>query len=56
MTYTDSSTGGGGQSWGLGVGHAIGSSVVYAGYKQMDFDDDQEDYGFFVIGSRVTFN
>lgn len=57
VTYTDSTTGGGGQSWAAGVGHAVGDgAVVYAGYKALSFDDDQEDYGFFVIGSRVTFN
>lgn len=57
VTFTDSTTGGGGQSWGAGVGHAVGGgAVVYAGYKHLNFDDAQEDYGFFVIGSRVTFN
>lgn len=56
-TFTDSTTGGGGQSWGVGVGHAVGGgAVVYAGYKHLNFDDGQEDYGFFVIGSRVIFN
>lgn len=56
-TFTDSTTGGGGQSWGVGVGHAVGGgAAVYAGYKHLNFDDDQEDYGFFVIGSRVIFN
>lgn len=56
-TFTDSSFGGGGQSWGVGVGHAVGGgAVVYAGYKHLNFDDAQEDYGFFVIGSRVIFN
>ena len=57
VTFTDSTMGGGGQSWGAGVGHAVGGgAVVYAGYKHLNFDDAQEDYGFFVIGSRVTFN
>ena len=56
-TYTASSVGGGGQSWAVGIGHAIGSAQVYAGYKQLSFDDAaKEDYGIFVVGSRVLFN
>lgn len=56
-TFTDSTTGGGGQAWGAGVGHALGGgTVLYAGYKHLNFDDAQEDYGFFVVGSRITFN
>ena len=56
-TYTDSDVGGGGKSWALGVGHAMGSVQLYAGYKHLDHDDaTAEDYGFYVVGSRVRFN
>ena len=55
--FTDSTYGGGGQSWGVAIGHAMGSMQMYAGYKQLDFDAAaSEDYGIFVIGSRVIFN
>ena len=56
-TYTDSDIGGGGSSWAVGVGHAMGSAEVYAGYKYLDHDSAaMEDYGFFVLGSRIKFN
>ena len=57
ITWTDSDTGGGGESWGVGVGHGMGSAEVYAGYKNLDHDSALvEDYGMFVIGSRIKFN
>ena len=56
-TWASSDAGGGGESWGLGVGHAMGSVQVYAGYKSLDFDSALvEDYGLFVVGSRIMFN
>ena len=55
-TYTDSDAGEGGQSWAVGVGHSMGSAQVYAGYKYLDFDGMTEDFGQFVVGSRVVFN
>ena len=56
-TYTDSDIGGGGSSWAVGIGHAMGNAEVYAGYKYLDHDSAaMEDYGFFVLGSRITFN
>lgn len=56
-TYTMSDVGGGGDSWAIGVGHAIGSVELYAGYKYIDNDSALvEDYGIGVIGSRVKFN
>ena len=55
--FTDSEHSGGGNSWGVGVGHAMGSMELYAGYKHLDFDAAaSEDYGIFVIGTRVMFN
>ena len=57
VTWTGSDTGGGGESWGVGVGHAMGSVEIYAGYKALDHDSPlAEDYGLFVVGSRVMFN
>ena len=56
-TYTDSDIGGGGASWAVGVGHVMGGVEMYTGYKYLDHDAAAvEDYGFFVIGSRVKFN
>ena len=56
-TWASSDAGGGGESWGGGVGHAMGSVQVYAGYKGLDFDSAlAEDYGLFVVGSRIMFN
>ena len=56
-TYTDSDIGGGGSSWAVGIGHAMGNAEVYAGYKYLDHDSAaMEDYGFFVLGSRIKFN
>ena len=55
--FTDSTYGGGGQAWGVAIGHAMGGMEMYAGYKQLDFDAAaSDDYGIFVIGSRVKFN
>lgn len=57
VNFTDSTYAGGGQSWGVGVGHAMGGMQLYTGYKQLDFDSAAtEDYGIFVIGTRVMFN
>lgn len=57
-TYTNSGFAGGGNSWAVGIGHHLGGNVeVYASYKALEFDvDTVEDYGLFVIGSRVLFN
>ena len=56
-TYTDSDIGGGGASWAVGIGHVMGGVELYTGYKYLDHDAAAvEDYGFFVIGSRVKFN
>ena len=56
-TYTDSDIGGGGASWAVGIGHVMGGVELYTGYKYLDHDAAAvDDYGFFVIGSRVMFN
>jgi predicted porin len=57
-TYSASDIDGGGNSWAIGVGQGMGAGVqLFAGYKQLDFDDEMmEDYGLFVIGSRISFN
>ena len=35
----------------------MGSVEVYAGYKSLDHDSALvEDYGMFVVGSRIKFN
>ena len=59
---------GGTKSWGIGVGHKMGSMQLYAGYKHLNLERDAtngmtgtdrkdlSDHGFFVVGSRVTFN
>ena len=55
--FTDSDYSGGGTSWGVGIGHAMGGMELYAGYKHLDFDAaTSEDYGILVIGTRVKFN
>jgi hypothetical protein len=55
--FTNSDFGGGGDSWGLAVGHGLGEVELYAGYKALEFDlDTREDYGMFVVGSRIKFN
>lgn len=57
VTWTSSDTGGGGESWGIGVGHGMGSVELYAGYKNLEHDSAlAEDYGLFVVGSRIMFN
>ena len=57
VTWTSSDTGGGGESWGVGVGHGMGSVEIYAGYKNLEHDSAlTEDYGLFVVGSRIMFN
>ena len=57
VTWTGSDAGGGGESWGVGVGHGMGSVELYAGYKNLDHDSAlAEDYGLFVVGSRIMFN
>ena len=56
-TFTNSDFGGGGDSWGVGIGHALGEVQVYAGYKALEFDTKgAEDFGMFIVGSRVMFN
>ena len=56
-TFTSSDMGKGGDSWALGIGQLLGEVELYAGYKNLDFDaSDAEDYGMFVVGSRVKFN
>ena len=56
-TYTKSDIGGGGESWAAGVGHLLGVAELYAGYKHLNHDAAaMEDYGIFVIGSRIKFN
>ena len=56
-TFSNSQFGGGGDSWAVGIGHALGQIELYASYKALDFDlASREDYGLFVIGSRVKFN
>ena len=56
-TFSNSEFGGGGDSWAVGVGHALGPVELYASYKALQFDlASREDYGLFVIGSRVKFN
>lgn len=56
-TYTESDIASGGSSWAVGIGHALGNAEVYAGYKYLDHDSATlEDYGFFVVGSRIVFN
>lgn len=56
-TFTNSDFGGGGDSWGVGIGHALGEVQVYAGYKALEFDTmGAEDFGMFIVGSRVMFN
>lgn len=59
---------GGTKSWGIGVGHTMGSVELYAGYKHLNLEQDAtngmtgtdrkdlSDHGFFVVGSRVKFN
>ena len=57
LTLTDSDTGGGGQSWAVGIGHVVGGVELYAGHKYLDHDSKfLEDYGFTVVGSRIRFN
>ena len=56
-TFSNSQFGGGGDSWAVGIGHALGQVELYASYKALEFDlASREDYGLFVIGSRVKFN
>ena len=56
-TFTNSDFGGGGESWGLGVGHALGEVQLYAGYKALEFDTTgAEDFSMFIVGSRIMFN
>ena len=56
-TFTNSDFGGGGDSWGLGIGHALGEVELYAGYKALEFDTmGAEDFGMFIVGSRIMFN
>ena len=56
-TFTNSDFGGGGDSWGVGIGHALGEVQVYAGYKALEFDTlGAEDFGMFIVGSRIMFN
>jgi predicted porin len=56
-TFTNSDFGGGGESWGVGIGHALGEVQVYAGYKALEFDTlGAEDFGMFIVGSRIMFN
>ena len=56
-TFTNSDFGGGGDSWGVGIGHALGEVQVYAGYKALEFDTKgAEDFGMFIVGSRIMFN
>ena len=57
-TYSTSDIKGGGNSWAVGVGQSMGAGVqLFAGYKNLAFEDEMmDDYGLFVIGSRISFN
>ena len=46
-----------GSLWGVGVAHSLGGGVTaYAGYRDVDNDDDTMDTDGFLAGVRVTFN
>ena len=46
-----------GDMWGVGVAHSLGGgATAYAGYRDVDNDDDTMDTDGFLAGVRVTFN